>query len=147
MPARQKVLMASDSREQSHDIWMNRYESRTPSTVDFIQELGAWDGAVTTKSVRHDPRIRGYSLTEKVPPSVQWQRSNVKINRQEGDGPILTYKKHRPDNDYLPQPIVSIYHHQNNFALLPDRVHEASLADLSAMQPSSRNLESRASSR
>ena len=46
--------------------------------------------------------------------------------------PSLPAEEHRPDNDYLPKVIVSSFfipafsrevtHHQNNCALLPDRV-------------------------
>jgi hypothetical protein len=49
-------------------------------------------------------------------------------------GPSLPAKEHRPDNDYLPKANVSfspipafsgdVIHHQNNCALLSDRVQE-----------------------
>jgi hypothetical protein len=45
--------------------------------------------------------------------------------------PSLPAEKHRPDNDYLPKAIVSssfisgdVTHHQNDCAVLPDRVQE-----------------------
>jgi hypothetical protein len=48
----------------------------TPSTVDFMQELGAWDRAVAAKSVHH-PRIRRYG---KSPAQHATTSTNVNIN-------------------------------------------------------------------
>ena len=58
--ANEKSFSASESGEEKVTM-----EGRTgsdrgmPSMVDSVQELGAWDRTVTTKSVHH-PRIRRY---------------------------------------------------------------------------------------
>jgi hypothetical protein len=74
--------------------------------------------------------IRELDATEKVLPGVQWQSANTDSKM----GPSLPAKEPRPDNDCLTKAIVSssfipafsrvVTHHQNNHALLPNRVQE-----------------------
>ena len=71
----------------------------TPSTVDFTQELGAWDPAVTSKSVDHR-RIRCYGKGAAQRAMAACERENNSIGRwahpcpQKNIGPItITYQK------------------------------------------------------
>ena len=64
----------------------------TPSSVDFMQELGAWDRAVATKGIHH-PRVRCYG--KGAAQRAMTKRANVNLSRQ-GDGPVLTRKKTSP---------------------------------------------------
>jgi hypothetical protein len=71
----------------------------TPSTVDFTQELGAWDPAVASKSVHH-PRARCYGRRAAQHAMAKCERENNLIGRwshpypQKNIAPMtITYQK------------------------------------------------------
>ena len=105
----------------------------TPSTVDIMQNLGAWDRAVPTKSVHH-PRIRRHGKGAAQRAMAKREREHKSTGRWAHPYPqkniatiTITYR-------LVPNPIFSssslpassgdATYHQNNCTLLPDRVQE-----------------------